>query len=1111
MKNKYKGCAGTVVSILSASSFIICGTSTVNATDRTSSMDEVAVTVPVSCSLTGTVDASHTATIENGIYQNDIGETTFKVLCNDANGFAVYAVGYSDDTYGNTFMKPSNLAATNNINTGLATSGNTSAWAMKLTSIAGDFAPTIHSTEENSTTYSFTDYHTIPSVYTKVASLDSSTDAISGSSFKSTYAAYISNTQAADTYTGKVKYTVVHPADTATPTKMIDDLTYMQDFASLSDSDISSVFASMENGTIYSLIDNRDNRTYPIAKMKDGNIWMAENLDLGRTELSTDLTSENTNLAITVTAATFNSWKKTEGTATYDDGEFITIDGTDAISGTLYGTLYNFFAASAGTISGEENADDAMHDICPAGWRLPSGGPYGEYKALYEHYGSYELMRASISNNGAAFALSGAFFDTDAPEDLADYGYYWSSTLNNEYSMYGLRISNRTSAVSSLYSDTDRYYGHSIRCVLEKPTSALTVSYNTGVASVTINGEEVQDGGTIELYQGIPYRIVMTAQGDYDFSNWSATSGAIDSATAQATTFTIGSSSATITANAELFNGPNIQNLASTGCTTTPSKAKDIRDGHVYIIQRLRDGNCWMMENLDLGRTNIVTDLTSANTNLVTTVAAGTFNSWKKTSTTATFDAGEFVSVPGIDATSDATYGSLYNYYVASAGTIGGTSNNNNAIYDICPAGWRLPTGGDYGEFNVLYEQYSSPALMRTSVVRGGIAFTLAGYFDSYGSSRQQDYLGYYWSSTRMNSTAMSHLRLFNSSVSTVGSINRSSGASIRCVAKKTSSSLTVSYGTGVSSIMINGRSIQNGGTIELERGVAYSITMTPQTNYYFGSWSSTSGSLISTDRQETAYMIDSSAATLSANAIPFNGLTMQNLASTNCTTTASKVKDIRDEHIYTIQRLLDGNCWMMENLDLGRANLTTDLTSANTNLVSTVTASTFNGWKKTSATMTYNSGVYIPLTAINTYTGVANDSFSNAPYGTLYNYYAASAGTISGNNNSSNASYDICPAGWRLPTGGSSGEFQTLYDQYNSAHLMRAPISEGGLQFVRSGYINAYNLSSAGQGSYGNYWASTRDTNILMHILYFDFQDAFYPAHSGRRENGHSIRCILQ
>ena len=443
---------------------------TSSATHATGVADQINVTIPVACSLTSIVDSAHTTTVENSAYEDEVGETTFKVFCNDAEGFSVYAVGYTDDTFGNNTLKPTDLASSYAIATGTATSGDTSNWAMKLTAVTGTYAPTIHSTEENSNTYSFTSYHTIPSEYTKVASYSSNTDATTGSSFKSTYAVYASPTQPADSYTGKVKYTIVHPANADTPGMEISDLTYMQDFKTLSAANKTSVLNSMQYNTVYNLIDNRDNKTYQIARLKDDNIWMAENLDLGRTTLTIDLTSANTNLdtnATSVAASTFNSWIKTSVTGSYFYAELIPVIGTDSTPNTPYGTLYNYCAVSAGIIcDNSSNTIDSnvTSDICPAGWRLPTGNTTGEFQTLYdlEDYNTNAKMRAPIADGGAAFALAGYFNDDLYSQNSG--GWYWSSTRRkNAPGTYVLVVT--TSEMNPVASN-NRHVGSSVRCVV---------------------------------------------------------------------------------------------------------------------------------------------------------------------------------------------------------------------------------------------------------------------------------------------------------------------------------------------------------------------------------------------------------------------------------------------------------------------------------------------------------------------------------------------------------------------------------------------------------------------------------------------------------------------
>ena len=183
--------------------------------DNTDVVDEINITVPVSCTMSGSGINTHNAEIQNNTYEDDIGVTTLHAFCNDNGGFAIYAVGYTGNEIGGADSTkltgtPSTIG---NIVTGTATSGNTSNWAMKLTITqdSGDTTGTNAVAIDNS----FNAYHEVPSAYTKVAHKNTSTDMTAntgGVKLTTTYAAFISKTQPAGTYSGQVKYTLVHPA-----------------------------------------------------------------------------------------------------------------------------------------------------------------------------------------------------------------------------------------------------------------------------------------------------------------------------------------------------------------------------------------------------------------------------------------------------------------------------------------------------------------------------------------------------------------------------------------------------------------------------------------------------------------------------------------------------------------------------------------------------------------------------------------------------------------------------------------------------------------------------------------------------------------------------------
>ena len=239
----------------------------------------------------------------------------------------------------------------------------------------------------------------------------------------------------------------------------------------------------------------------------------------------------------------------------------------------------------------------------------------------------------------------------------------------------------------------------------------------------------------------------------------------------------------------------------------------------------------------------------------------------------------------------------------------------------------------------------------------------------------------------------------------------------------------------------------------------------------------------------------------------------IQNLDPQLCTEEPLVVIDSRDEQPYTVQRLKDGNCWMMTNLNLQHA--TNDLTAADTNIAAgtTLSATTFNGWKTNTPTANYTNGEFIPVTSDNSSDGRSIDENSNTPYGTLYNFCAASAGTYcyDGTSGVGDSGQDLCPAGWRLPTGGADGgEFQNLYTTYGSnISKMLAPILDGGLAFALAGVFNIETSSSlVRQGTYGFYWASTRYTSPNMYNLAVT-NSSITTNNQGKRYIGRSIRCI--
>ena len=169
--------------------------------------DTVKVTIDSACTLTATGTGTYETALANGAYtQSDLGSTSINIKCNDKGGWKVNAVGANTSTVGSagvTDMAPANATSTPIPSTTENLDGTKSGWAMKLTAGASDAYGLAIET-------GFDTYAAVPGTATKVAH-GNTTDQTTGSTFTTGYKVSISPTQQADTYTGKVTYTLVHP------------------------------------------------------------------------------------------------------------------------------------------------------------------------------------------------------------------------------------------------------------------------------------------------------------------------------------------------------------------------------------------------------------------------------------------------------------------------------------------------------------------------------------------------------------------------------------------------------------------------------------------------------------------------------------------------------------------------------------------------------------------------------------------------------------------------------------------------------------------------------------------------------------------------------------
>ena len=187
----------------------------------------------------------------------------------------------------------------------------------------------------------------------------------------------------------------------------------------------------------------------------------------------------------------------------------------------------------------------------------------------------------------------------------------------------------------------------------------------------------------------------------------------------------------------------------------------------------------------------------------------------------------------------------------------------------------------------------------------------------------------------------------------------------------------------------------------------------------------------------------------------------------------------------YTIRKLADGRCWMTDNLRL--KNYTLKASDSN------VTSDGFVVPNQASGTSYNTSYVF--------------DSGST-DYGVYYSWYAATAGAGM-QSQTGDTSTSVCPKGWRLPKGGSSGEFQTLYNEYKGSTGTESSTNMqniNGPNLKLAGYRSGSSTSDA--STRGNYWSSTAYPINYVYFLYLD-SSSVGPAYGDLKYYGFTVRCI--
>lgn len=679
----------------------------------------------------------------------------------------------------------------------------------------------------------------------------------------------------------------------------------------------------------------------------------------------------------------------------------------------------------------------------------------------------------------------------------------------------------------------------------------------------------------------------------------------------------------------------------------------DTRDGNTYAVAKYADGKCWMMENLRLDLSDPDVMISAQNTNKPTGdfMTAANAHPASSNSFCKGTNAGCVDSVlhntnninrellPSYNANNSSSswysYGVYYNYYTATAGNGGFSLTTRGAQVsgDICPMGWRLPTGysktGDLANLDV---EYGGSGSNQEEEPAGSLA---SARWRSYPlnyiySGEQKEASGY----NRGNSTGMSSgsnytsTSVYNLWIRATGasmtnnSTSKLRGQTVRCLARDTidmvgnvryesnggagtmADQTDVNFATAVASsnqytranykfagwnTSANGSgvAISEGGaldtaatTLQLSDGdtmtlyamwqpiyrVVYadngadagsmaSVTQEDvpssfnliasnysKIGYGFAGWSADANArtkllnhesvtvygpnqVVKLDNTFTSNADANNQITLYAVWLPADTTdTMQSFSSTRCATMNAgeylALRDERDNDVYAVSKLTDGHCWMTENLRLMPSAVAFSTTNTNGPTAAFIDEAPLS--QDSNRLRNTDSSACIDQVLFNANDINIGSSMTPSPtdngiiyfwysYGVMYGWYTATAGNGNYDMSSGNVAGDICPSGWRLPTGGGSGEYVSLTNAVGGANNMEKNNNLLAFpnNFIYSGDYN-YN-TSGGRGTYGRYWSATPNGKAKAFRLGVASTNWVTPDGSWNKWDAFAVRCMVK
>ncbi len=309
-------------------------------------------------------------------------------------------------------------------------------------------------------------------------------------------------------------------------------------------------------GQVTALTDIRDDNTYAVAKLADGNCWMIENLRLNNeADFSDRLKSDEFGgRFIGLAEPEEKNFNSSDANSLYYTGDMVTMPRynnnntarrtTNPVSGAAnlysYGNYYTWAAAIASTAyfgDGQYNSDEAGPSstetsagtsICPYGWELPSNDRFRTLDGALGGDGATQTTLEAANrwrkhpNN---FVLSGQL-NRSSISKRGQIGTYWSLNSDNGFdlgdSAKAIAFGVAEEIVVPLKIEA-KNMAYSVRCLasssIENTADLFTVTYNGNGADEGVETTQYIVAGQYGLINGDLFR-----RSGYAFNGWNTES-----------------------------------------------------------------------------------------------------------------------------------------------------------------------------------------------------------------------------------------------------------------------------------------------------------------------------------------------------------------------------------------------------------------------------------------------------------------------------------------------------------------------------------------------------------------------------------------------------------